>query len=67
MSTEQTEKNSIFVRVDTELKRKSKSNAALHGIGFQDYITLALNHFNDHIEKDDIEIDASVFDNIDKS
>lgn len=66
MSSEHSEKDSIFVRVDMDLKRVSKSNAALHGLGLQDYITLALNHFNDHIEKDDIEIDKSVFDNVDK-
>lgn len=64
MSTGKEEKKQINVWISTDLQRKSKANAALEGIDFQDYTSMALNHFNDHIEKKDSVIDKTIFEDL---
>jgi predicted DNA binding CopG/RHH family protein len=64
MSTSKEEKKQINVWISTDLQRKSKANAALEGLDFQDYTAMALNHFNDHIEKNDSVIDKTIFEDV---
>ena len=58
------EKNaSIYAKVDENLKRKAKSQASLAGVDFQIFIEIAISHFLNHIDKEEISLNSDLFDN----
>lgn len=51
----------IYSKVTEELKAKTKKQAIDLKIEYQEYISIALEHFADHVEKDELNFKDSRF------
>lgn len=60
MSNELTD--AIYAKVTKELKIRTKKQALDLRIHDRDYVTLALEHYADHIDNNEIDFDANLID-----
>ena len=51
----------IYTKITPELKKKTKKQAIDIGIDYKDYISLALEHYSEHIDKKEIDFHTELF------
>ena len=51
----------IYAKISSDLKKRTKKQAIDIGIDYKDYINLAMIHFADHVEKKEISFNDSRF------
>ena len=52
----------VYAIVDLELKKKTQKQSIDIGIDYKDYISLALIHYSDHVENNEIDFDSEITD-----
>ena len=50
----------IYVQIDSELKKRTKKQAIDLSIKHKEYVILALEHYADHIENGDLDINKQL-------
>lgn len=54
------ENNNLYAKITAELKKRTKIQSIGLGIDYQDYISLALEHYSVHVENNDLDIDIEL-------
>jgi hypothetical protein len=51
----------IYMRIDPDLKKKTHKQAIDLDLLYRDFVALALAHYSDHVEKNEINFDENIF------